>query len=107
MSSEKKLLDLIRRKALDTPVEDSFGGFSEPPVGFNVCFAIVWENRQIRYYRTLGAAQKRLLDPLLRVKAESLIKYRRVEKQLRGKRKRKRHWQSEWKPEYFYEQSEW
>ena len=86
---------------------DSYGGFAEPPVGFSVCYAIVWTDRQIRYYRTLGTARTQLQDPLLREKAESLIKYRRIEKQRGGKRKRRRHWQSEWKPEYFYEESEW
>ncbi len=107
MSSEKKLLDIIRRKQVDTPVADSSGGFSEPPVGFNVCYAIVWVDGSIRYYRTLAAAQKRLQDPVLLKKAESLIRYRRVQKQRRSKRRRRQHWQSEWKPEYFYEQSEW
>ena len=107
MSSEKKLLDVIRRKQIDTPIADSYGGFPEPPIGFTVCYAIVWADRRIRYYRTLGAAQKQLKNPLLREKAESLIKYRFVEIYRGGKRKRQRHWQSEWKPEYFYEQSEW
>ncbi len=107
MSSEKKLLAAIRRKQVDVPVPDLYAGFSEPPVGFNVCYAIVWVGRRIRYYRTLAAAQKRLQNPVLLEQAESLIRYRRVEKQSRTKRKRRRHWQSEWKPEYFYERSEW
>lgn len=106
MSSEKKLLEKIRRKS-DTQSTDVYGGFQEPPVGYSVCYAVVWKGGIIRYFRTLGNAQRRARSPELMDVVESLIRYRRVPKRSGKRRKQRAHWESQWKAEHFYDDSDW
>jgi hypothetical protein len=84
---------------------DVYGGFQQPPVGYCVCYAVVWKGGIIHYFRTLVDAKRRARSPELLDVVESLIRYRRVPKRRGKRRKRRVHWESEWKAEYFYKDS--